>query len=114
MGRKSGIALVGPGEALELHVVPADGDTVFDEAREAVVQLLALLARDAQAFGEWARVEFVGGVSVEISAGQRALAAEIAARRVPDLRDGIVGPRNAAVDLVTGLPEAVRLPADFG
>ena len=69
----AGIGLVGPGEAEMLHVVPADGDAVLDELAEALVQPLALLARDAQSLLDRSRVEVFGGLAVHVGAGEHAL-----------------------------------------
>src|SRR5262245_2546000 len=49
VGAEFRLRLVGPGEAEMLHLVPADRDALLDELAEALVQPLALLARDVQA-----------------------------------------------------------------
>src|SRR5262249_20956675 len=107
------VALVDPGHALELHVVPTDRHALPNILAEPVVQLVALVTRGLQALGGRPRVEFFGDVAVQVGAGQHALGTEKARRRVPDLRDRVGGPGNAAVDIVLRLPEPLGLPADL-
>ncbi len=107
------VDLAGPALAHVLHVAPADRDAVLHELRVSDMQLLAGLARDAQTHGDRKPVEALGGFAAHIGAGKRAVGAEEAARRIPDLVDDIVGPGNAAVDLILRLPEARGLPADL-
>src|SRR5215470_11880778 len=107
------IALVDPAHALELHVVPADRDALSDMLAEPVMQLVALIARDLQALGDRPRVELLRDVAVHVGAREHALGAEEARRRVPDLRDRVGGPGDAAVDIVLRFPEPLRLPADL-
>src|SRR5262245_66522028 len=94
-----------------LHPVPTDRDAVLDIFAEAFVQPLALLARDVQPFLDRPRVERLGGLAINVGAGEHALLAEKAPGRIPDLPDGVGGPGDAAVDLVARLPEPLRLPA---
>src|SRR5262249_13253769 len=73
---KSFVALVGPAEAGERHVVPADGDPVLDPIRIARMQPVALFARDVQPLVDRPGVEVIGRRPIHVGAGEHALGGE--------------------------------------
>src|SRR5262245_38031408 len=95
---ETGLGLFRPAHARELDVVPANGEPVLDILAVVGVQLLALLARDAQALSNRHGVKLIRRIPIHVGAGERALLAEEAARRVPDLGNHVGGPGDAAVN----------------
>src|SRR5215211_4243045 len=108
---EGGIALVGPAEACELHVVPTDRKALRDLAGIPGMQLFALLLSDLQALGDGPCVETLRRRAVYVGTGQHALRSEESRGWIPDLRDDVGCPRNAAINLLLGFPEAIGLKA---
>src|SRR5208282_1150359 len=104
-----------PGAEIVGDLGPGDGDAVLDLLGIARMELGAAQGGKPVALVRLEGAEALGdGVGPDKGAEQDACAAVVAPRRIPDLRDVLVGPGNAAVDAVVLLPEAaLRLEGEL-
>lgn len=108
--------IAGPAADLERHVVPGDGDASvgINLLLEAWMQFCATRQRRSDALFLIKRSKFLCPVPTIVGAGQHTGGGVEILRGVPDLSDDIVGPADAAVDVVFFFPEAIAaLPADL-